>query len=202
MKLSVPLWCAQGPGRRDARGIKGTPTAPTKISALLRTGRDDTGFHGLVHVRTVLRGEIDNRARSYHGTNLAGRGRTTARAVSRKGLPSRPRDKKRPLVCLDEFCKQLSPTPANQSRRAPTTSRKGAACAVPSWPTARWSAGVACISGRRAAQHWTHSIKWLCDEVYPNVAKIVLVQDNLNTHLTSFQEPRLFNPDCINCDLA
>ena len=38
------------------------------------------------------------------------------------------------------------------------------------------------VSGRRAAQDWAGTIKWLCDEVYPQAEKIVLVQDNLNTH--------------------
>lgn len=41
------------------------------------------------------------------------------------------------------------------------------------------------VSGRRTAQDWAHTIQWLCDEVYPQAAKIVLVQDNLNTHTPS-----------------
>lgn len=31
-------------------------------------------------------------------------------------------------------------------------------------------------------EHWAQTIRWLCDEVYPQAQKIVLVQDNLNTH--------------------
>jgi hypothetical protein len=38
------------------------------------------------------------------------------------------------------------------------------------------------VSGRRTAQDWAGTVKWLCDEVYPQAEKIVLVQDNLNTH--------------------
>ena len=38
------------------------------------------------------------------------------------------------------------------------------------------------VSGRRTAQDWAHTIQWLSDEVYPQAEKIVLVQDNLNTH--------------------
>jgi len=38
------------------------------------------------------------------------------------------------------------------------------------------------LSGRRTAQDWTQTIRWLCDEVYPQSEKSVLVQGNLNTH--------------------
>ena len=38
------------------------------------------------------------------------------------------------------------------------------------------------VSGRRTAQDWAQTIQWLCDEVYPQAEKIVLEQDNLNTH--------------------
>ncbi len=37
------------------------------------------------------------------------------------------------------------------------------------------------VTGQRTAQHRTETIKWLCDEFYPQAEKIVLVQDNLNT---------------------
>ncbi len=36
--------------------------------------------------------------------------------------------------------------------------------------------------GERTAQDWAHTIKWLCDEVHPQAERMVLVQDNLNTH--------------------
>lgn len=40
---------------------------------------------------------------------------------------------------------------------------------------------------RRTSEDWAHQMKWLIDDVYPNVEKIVLVMDNLNTHaLSSF----------------
>lgn len=38
------------------------------------------------------------------------------------------------------------------------------------------------VSGRRTVQDWAQTIQWLCDEVYPQAEKIVLVHDNLNTH--------------------
>ena len=38
---------------------------------------------------------------------------------------------------------------------------------------------------RRTAVDWAHQVKWLVDEAYPDVEKIVLVMDNLNTHTTA-----------------
>jgi len=38
---------------------------------------------------------------------------------------------------------------------------------------------------RRTKKDWAHRIKWLLDERYPNVEKVVLVMDNLNTHTIS-----------------
>ncbi len=38
---------------------------------------------------------------------------------------------------------------------------------------------------RRTSEDWANKIKWLLDEQYPNVQKVVLVMDNLNTHTTA-----------------
>ena len=38
---------------------------------------------------------------------------------------------------------------------------------------------------RRTKIDWAHKIKWLLDDQYPDAEKVVLVQDNLNTHNTS-----------------
>lgn len=102
---------------------------------------------------------------------------------------ARPRDEKRPLVCLDEFCKQLivdtrEPVAASPGRVARTDyeyERRGMCSAFMVYsPLEQWR-GVR-VSGRRTAQDWASTIKWLCDEVYPQAEKIVLVQDNLNAH--------------------
>ena len=102
---------------------------------------------------------------------------------------ARPRDEKRPLVCLDEFCKQLiadtrEPVAAQPGQFARTDyeyERRGMCSAFMAYsPLEQWR-GVR-VSGRRTAQDWAQSIKWLCDEVYPQAEKIVLVQDNLITH--------------------
>ena len=102
---------------------------------------------------------------------------------------ARPSDEKRPLVCLDEFCKQLiadtrEPVAAHPGQPARTDyeyERRGMCSAFMAYsPLEQWR-GVR-VSGRRTAQDWAQTIKWLCDEVYPLAEKIVLVQDNLNTH--------------------
>ena len=102
---------------------------------------------------------------------------------------ARPRDEKRPLVCLDEFCKQLiadtrepvSAQPGQLARTDYEYERRGMCSAFMAYsPLERWR-GVR-VSGRRTAHDWAQSIKWLCDEIYPQAEKIVLVQDNLNTH--------------------
>jgi hypothetical protein len=102
---------------------------------------------------------------------------------------SRPRDEKRPVVCLDELCKQLiadvrPPQPAQPGVAARVDyeyERRGMCSAFMVYaPLEQWR-GVR-VTGQRTAQHWAQTIKWLCDEVYPQATKIVLVQDNLNTH--------------------
>jgi DDE superfamily endonuclease len=104
-------------------------------------------------------------------------------------LYSRPRDAKRPLVCLDELCKQLiaevrPAQPAQPGRAARMDyeyERRGMCSAFMLYsPLEHWR-GVR-VTGQRTGQHWAQSIRWLCDEVYPQAEKIVLVQDNLNTH--------------------
>lgn len=102
---------------------------------------------------------------------------------------ARPHDPKRPLVCLDEFCKQLladtrepvAASPGQPERIDDEDVRHGMCSAFMVYsPLEHWR-GVR-VSGRRTAQDWAHTIKWLCDEVYPQAERIVLVQDNLNTH--------------------
>ena len=104
-------------------------------------------------------------------------------------VQARPRDPQRPLVCLDEFCKQLigeardvlPAQPARPVRQDYEYVRHGM-CSVfmaysplESWREVR-------VTGQRTARDYAQTLRWLCDEVYPHADKIVLVQDNLNTH--------------------
>jgi DDE superfamily endonuclease len=102
---------------------------------------------------------------------------------------ARPRDPRRPLVCLDEFCKQLigearevMPAQPGQPARQDYEYVRHGMCSVfmaysplESWREVR-------VTGQRTARDYAQTIRWLCDEVYPHADKIVLVQDNLNTH--------------------
>ncbi len=102
---------------------------------------------------------------------------------------TRAYDPRRPLVCLDETSKQLL-----RDARAPLPARPGRAqrvdyeyehegvvnlflvCAP--LEGQRWVA----VTARRTKVDWAHQIKTLVDVRYPDAERIVLVQDNLNTH--------------------
>ena len=102
---------------------------------------------------------------------------------------ARPRDPQRPLVCLDEFCKQLIgeardvlPAQPGQPVRQDYEYVRHGMCSVfmaysplESWREVR-------VTGQRTARDYAQTLRWLCDEVYPHADKILLVQDNLNTH--------------------
>jgi hypothetical protein len=101
----------------------------------------------------------------------------------------RPYDADRPVVCMDEASKQLiaevrEPLPARPGSVAKQDSeyeRRG---------TANLFMAVEPLAGKRSVQvtdrrtkvDWAQFIKFLLLTVYPEVAIIVLVMDNLNTH--------------------
>jgi hypothetical protein len=107
----------------------------------------------------------------------------------------RPNDEKRPVVCLDETSKEIhgevaepiSPRPASEEKPgAPRRQdyeyvRNGTASifAVYEPMTGRLHTEV---SVQRTALDYARVIKFVCDDMYPDAEKIVLVQDNLNTH--------------------
>lgn len=102
---------------------------------------------------------------------------------------ARPRDKERPLVCLDETSKQLiaetrTPEPATPGRPARFDYeyvRNGTANLFMMYaPLEGWRHVK--VTDRRAAVDYAHALKDLADAHFPDAAKIVLVQDNLNTH--------------------
>lgn len=102
---------------------------------------------------------------------------------------ARPIDPARPLVCLDEACKELRdhrvpplpPAPGRPAREDYSYTRGGSAaftllCA----PHLGWREVL--VTGRRTAKDFAHVIKHLVDDVFPDAERIVLVLDNLNTH--------------------
>ena len=101
----------------------------------------------------------------------------------------RPRDPERPLVCLDETSKQLivetrTPIPAKPGKPARHDyeyERNGVANLFMMFaPLEGWRHVK--VTERHTAIDYAHVLRELSDEHFPDAAKIVLVQDNLNTH--------------------
>jgi DDE superfamily endonuclease len=101
----------------------------------------------------------------------------------------RPRNPERPLVCLDESSKQLivetrSPIPAKPGQPARYDyeyQRNGVANLFMMFaPLEGWR--YVKVTDRHTATDYAHVLRELSDVHFPDAAKIVLVQDNLNTH--------------------
>ncbi len=102
---------------------------------------------------------------------------------------TRLRDPSRPLVCLDEATKQLvretrTPIPmkAGRARRVDYEyERNGTANLFMMFaPLEGWRHVK--VTNRHTAVDYAHTLKELADVHCPQAEKIVLVQDNLNTH--------------------
>ena len=102
---------------------------------------------------------------------------------------ARPPDPVRPLVCLDECTKQLTrevrtpwpAAPGQPAREDYEYERNGVAaifCAVA--PHLGWRSVEECQSKTR--RDYAVFLRALADEHFPGAERIVLVQDNLNTH--------------------
>jgi len=103
----------------------------------------------------------------------------------------------RPLVCLDEFSKQLlsqvaaalpatpkdGDKPAHRKREEAEYVREGSASA---FMIAAPHLGIREVfvgeKGQRTSKEYAEAVELLCDGMFPEAEKIVLVQDNLNTH--------------------
>ena len=101
----------------------------------------------------------------------------------------RPYDPQRPLVCMDESSKQLiaevreplPPKPGEVAKQDCEYERRGTAnlfMAVEPLAGKR----VVRVTDRRTRVDWARFIQHLLVTVYPEVAVVVLVMDNLNTH--------------------
>ena len=102
---------------------------------------------------------------------------------------TRPYDPLRPQVCLDETSRQLladvsppCPLAPGQPAREDYEYQRGGMCNLflVTEPLAGWRQVM--VSDRRTRIDWAHCIKDLVDVHYPDAERIVLVQDNLNTH--------------------
>jgi len=102
---------------------------------------------------------------------------------------TRPYDPKRPQVCLDETSRQLLADVIPPQPMAPGVpahedyeyERRGVVdLFLVCEPLRGWREVL--VSDRRTRIDWARCIKELVDVHYPDADKIVLVQDNLNTH--------------------
>ena len=102
---------------------------------------------------------------------------------------TRPHDPLRPLVCLDEVSKQLvaetrTPIPMKPGRPACHDyeyRRNGTANLFMAFAPLEGSRHVK-VTNRRTSIDYAHFLRDLADVHYCKAKKIVLVQDNLNTH--------------------
>ena len=113
----------------------------------------------------------------------------------------RPYDPKRPLVCLDESNKQhtrevLDPIPmkpGSVERYDTQYERNGVSNLFMMFePLSGWRHVE--VTDRRTAIDWAHQIKFLVDVRHKDAEKIVLVEDNLNTHCPASLY-RAFSPE-------
>jgi DDE superfamily endonuclease len=105
------------------------------------------------------------------------------------GVSTRPDDPLRPQVCLDETSRQLlgevtlplPVAPGRPARQDYEYKRRGVGnvCLVCE-PLRGWRQVT--VSDRRTRIDWAHCVKDLLEVGYPDAERVVLVQDNLNTH--------------------
>ena len=98
-------------------------------------------------------------------------------------------DASRPLVCLDEASKQLVaetreaiPVEPGQPRRVDAEYRRCGTASVFMLNAPLEGKRHVRVRERRTRKDFAEIIRELCDGLYPDAEKIVLVMDNLNTH--------------------
>jgi hypothetical protein len=101
----------------------------------------------------------------------------------------RPFDAACPQVCLDEAAKQIlsevrAPLPMapGQVARVDNEYQREGTCALFMLSEPLAGKRQVLVRDRRTAEDYAVVIRHLCDELYPTATRIVLVQDNLNTH--------------------
>lgn len=103
----------------------------------------------------------------------------------------RPRDERYPVVCHDEFCKQLlgetrpaqGVQPGQPARQDSEYVRHGSASAFVMYaPLEGRRELYISETGTRTAQDYAHALEFMATTMFPNAQKIILVEDNLNTH--------------------
>lgn len=94
-----------------------------------------------------------------------------------------------PVVCMDEKPYQLLGEARDSWAMRPGDNRKidseyvrNGTCSIFSFIEPLGGRHHVSVKEHRKAVDWAQEIKYLVDEMYPDVEKIILVMDNLNTH--------------------
>lgn len=102
---------------------------------------------------------------------------------------ARPYDPKRPVICVDEKSKQLlqdTRTPIKGKPGKPTRRdyeyKRNGTCNLFVAIEPKGKKRTVRVTRRRTGKDYASFIKYLVDHVYKKVKKIVLIEDNLNTH--------------------
>jgi len=109
---------------------------------------------------------------------------------------SQPYDPAKPVICMDEKPFQLlgevrEPLPKKPGKveKIDNEYKREGTCSIFIFtePLAGWRYAEA--FEHRTKKDWAHRVKWVLDNQYPDAEKVVLVMDNLNTHvISSFYE--------------
>ena len=105
---------------------------------------------------------------------------------------TRPHDPLRPLVCLDETSKQLitetrpsQPCKPGRIKRVDPEYRRNGTASIFMLTAPLEGLRHVRVRAHRKREDFAEIIRELCDELYPDAEKIVLVLDNLNIHSTA-----------------
>ena len=104
----------------------------------------------------------------------------------------RPYDPSRPVVCMDEKPYHLLGEARQSWAMRPGDDKKvdseyvrNGTCSIFAFVEPLGGRHHVCALQHRTATDWALQIKYLVDVMYPDVEKITLVMDNLNTHAPS-----------------
>jgi hypothetical protein len=109
---------------------------------------------------------------------------------------SRPYNPSKPVICMDEKPFQLLgevrkslPIKPGKAKRVDNEYKREGTCSIFIFtePLGGWRYAEA--FEHRTKKEWAHRVKWVLDNQYPDAEKVILVMDNLNTHvISSFYE--------------
>lgn len=95
-----------------------------------------------------------------------------------------------PVVCMDEMPYQLLddsrpalPVRCNDIQKIDYEYVRNGTCSIFAFIEPLAGRHHISVRERRTAVDWAEEIKFLADEMYPDAEKIILVMDNLNTHV-------------------